>query len=280
MTNKSENIINDQRKSWNSFSSGWKKWDSVNMQFLKPIGNALVKDLALKDDYTVLDIASGTGEPGLSIAEIVTSGKVIGLDLSEGMLETAREHATSRGLTNFQTKTGDVSKLPYADQSFDAISCRMGFMFFPDILSTLQEMRRILKPGARLAASVWGPPQKNLWVTITMGTISHLMDLPPPPADAPGMFRCSLAGFMTEQFKKAGFKNIHESEVYTALNMNADTYWEMITEVGAPIVAAMNNADEQKQEQIKKEVFKKIHDKFPNGNINLQGLALLINGEA
>lgn len=277
MSDKLEEIINQQRDSWNSFSPGWKKWDSVNMQFLMPVGQSIIQHLDLEDDHNVLDVASGTGEPGLSIAEIVSKGKVIGIDLSEGMLETAREHAASRNITNYQTKTADVSKLPFPDQSFDAISCRMGFMFFPDILSTLNEMRRVLKPGGKIAISVWGPPQNNFWVTVTMGTINQLMELPPPPKDAPGMFRCAEPGFIAEQFEKSGFKNIKESEVNTALTMDASTYWEMITEVGAPIVAAMSNADATKQEQIKKEVFKKIHEKFPNGEASLQGLALLIS---
>lgn len=280
MSTQINDIIAQQRTSWNKFSSGWKKWDSVNMQFLKPVGEEIIQQLALKDDYIVLDVASGTGEPGLTIAEIVNNGKVIGIDLSEGMLETAKEHAQSRQIKNYDAETGDVSKLHYPDRSFNAISCRMGFMFFPDILSTLQEMKRVLIPGGRLAASVWGPPQQNFWVTVTMGTIAQLMDLPPPPADAPGMFRCASPGFMANQFEKAGFKNVNEHEVGTGLKMDAETYWEMITEVGAPIVAAMSEADTQMRKKIKHEVFRKIHEKFPEGNINLTGTAILISGEA
>jgi hypothetical protein len=107
-----------------------------------------------------------------------------------------------------------------------------------------------------------------------------MLDLQPPPKEAPGMFRCALPGFMAEQFDKSGFSNIVESEINTALNMDADIYWEMITEIGAPIVAAMSDSDTQKRDQIKKEVLKKIHGKFPNGDIKMQGLALLISGEA
>jgi hypothetical protein len=113
-----------------------------------------------------------------------------------------------------------------------------------------------------------------------MGTINQLLDLSPPPADAPGMFRCALPGFMSEQFENAGFSKVTEQEVGTGLKMNAETYWEMITEVGAPIVAAMSAADTQMREKIKAEVFRKIHEKFPDDNINLQGSAILICGEA
>lgn len=280
MTNTSDEIIDQQRKSWNNFSSGWKKWDSVNMLFLKPVGEEIINKLALEAHHTVLDVASGTGEPGLSIAERVSQGKVIGIDLSEGMLATAKEHAANRKLSNYQTLTGDVTVLPFPDQSFDAVSCRMGFMFFADIAATLKEMHRVLKPGARLAASVWASPSQNFWVTVTMGTISQLMNLPAPPSDAPGMFRCAKAAFMEEHFKAAGFQNISVSEVDTALNLDAETYWEMITEVGAPIVAAMSKADASMRTKIKAEVFRKIQEKFPDGNIQMQATALLIVGEA
>ncbi|MBN4053766.1 methyltransferase domain-containing protein [Haliea sp. AH-315-K21] len=273
-------IVNQQRESWDKFSTGWKKWDPVTMQFLKPFGDEIIQRLALKNDYTVLDVASGTGEPGLSIAGIVDKGKVIAIDLSEKMLATAQENAANRNITNYKTKTGDVTKLPFPDQTFDAMSCRMGFMFFPDIAATLNEMRRVLKPGARLAISVWSSPDKNFWVTVTMGTISQLMDLSPPPAAAPGMFRCAKPEFMVNQFEKAGFKNISASELGTTLSLDAETYWEMTTEVGAPIVAAMSNADAAMKEKIKNDVFRKIHEKFPDGNINMQATAILISGDA
>ena len=280
MPNSTDEVINQQRNSWNSFSSGWKKWDSVNMQFLKPVGEKIIHKLNLNEKDSVLDVASGTGEPGLSIAQIVHAGKVVGIDISEGMLQTAREHAASRNITNYQTQTSDVTVLPFPDRSFDAISCRMGFMFFADIAATLNEMHRVLKPGAGLAASVWASPQQNFWVTVTMGTINQMLELPPPPPDAPGMFRCAKPDFMVKHFTDAGFKNVTVSEVDTGLNLDAETYWEMITEVGAPIVAAMSNTDTAMKAAIKTEVFRKIHEKFPDGNINMQATALLIHGEA
>jgi ubiquinone/menaquinone biosynthesis C-methylase UbiE len=280
MTVNKNEIINQQRESWNNFSAGWKKWDSTTMQFLKPFGDEIIQRLALQSNFNVLDVASGTGEPGLSIAEIVNEGKVIGIDLSEKMLKTAQEHAVARTINNYHTQTSDVSELPFSDQSFDAISCRMGFMFFPDIEATLKEMRRVLKPGSRLAASVWVKPENNFWITVAMGTISQALDLPPPPADAPSMFRCAAPDFMTAHFEKAGFKNISATELNSALSMDPETYWEMTTEVAAPIVAAMNNADDETKQKIKDEVFRKIDEKFPDGNINMQATALIISAEA
>src|SRR6476661_567278 len=97
------------------------------------------------------------------------------------MLEVARENAEKRGIKNIETIACDANELPFEDERFDAVSCRMGFMFFPDMLQAAKEMLRVLKPGGRLATSVWGPPEKNFWITATMGTINKHVDVPPPP---------------------------------------------------------------------------------------------------
>ncbi len=86
-------------------------------------------------------------------------------------------------------------------------------MFFPDMLLAAKEMRRVLKPGGRIATSVWDGPEKNFWVTAIMGTIKKNMNLPAPPPDAPGMFRCAKEGLMTGIFNQAGFKNVSQSFV-------------------------------------------------------------------
>lgn len=273
-----QTIIEQQHDSWNRFAAGWKKWDSVNMQFLQPIGDEIISRLGVGPDNLVLDIASGTGEPGLSIAAKLTSGRVIALDLSENMLAIASQHAADRKISNFETRAGDISTLPFADNTVDAICCRMGFMFFPDIPQALAEMHRVLKPGGRLAASVWDSPQKNFWVTVTMGTIAEVLQLQAPPPDAPGMFRCARPGYMQDQFQSAGFGEVVTTEVATSLNQGPEKYWEMITEVGAPIVAALKEADTETREHIRNRVFEKIHQAFPLGDFRLQANALVISG--
>ncbi len=279
MNQEASTIIDQQHESWNRFAAGWKKWDLVNMQFLQPVGEKIIEQLHLKSESKVLDIASGTGEPGLSIAAIASQGKVTALDLSEAMLAIAEEHAAERQITNFETLAGDISSLDFADQSIDAISCRMGFMFFPDIPAALSEMHRVLKDDSWLAASVWDMPQKNFWVTVTMGTIAEIMQLEPPPPDAPGMFRCARPGFMGKHLQQAGFRNITETEIPTGLKLDPETYWEMITEVGAPIVAALSQADSKTQESIRDRVFEKIHAAFPDGDFHLQASAIVIAGQ-
>ena len=275
-----EQIRDQQKQSWNKFSAGWKKWDELLMDFLKPVGDEIIRLLNPQKDDVVLDVASGTGEPGLTIAAKLSGGKVIITDLADHMLEIARENATSRGIENIETVTCDVCDLPFPDNTFDAISCRFGFMFFPDMQLAANEMVRVLKPGGKIATSVWNIPEKNFWVTAIMGTINKNMELPPPPPGSPGMFRCAKDGFISDIFSQAGLKNISQTEIFGKLNCKTiDAYWGMQTEVGAPIVAALSKASDDMKEKIKIETYAALIQKYPDGNINIDSSALVIYGE-
>lgn len=275
-----EEIREQQKAAWNKFSPGWKKWDDLTMDFLKPMGDEIIRLIIPKGADVVLDIAAGTGEPGLTIATMLNGGKVVITDLSEDMLEIARENAMKRGIKNIETRACDVCELPFADNTFDAISCRFGFMFFPDMLLAAKEMVRVLKPGGRIATSVWNVPEKNFWVTAIMGTINRNMELPAPPPGSPGMFRCAKDGFISDLFLQVGLKNISQKEIAGKLNSKTtDVYWNMMTEVGAPIVAALSKADDAMKTKIKGEVYQTVNQKYPDGNVVIDSSALVIYGE-
>ena len=275
-----EQIRDQQKESWNKFSSGWRKWDAITMDFLHPMGDEIIRLLHPKNEELILDVASGTGEPGLTIASMLNGGKVIMTDLADHMLEITSEHAASRGIQNIETRACDVCELPFAGNTFDAISCRFGFMFFPDMLLAAKEMFRVLKPGGKLATAVWNIPEKNFWVTAIMGTINKNMELPAPPPGAPGMFRCAKDGLMADLLSQAGFKNISSKEITGKLNCKTtDVYWNMMTEIGAPIVAALGKADDAMKEKIKTEVYQAVNNKYPEGEVTIESSALVFYGE-
>lgn len=273
-------IREQQKEAWNKFSPGWKKWDELFMDFLKPMGDEIIQKINPEKNDLVLDVAAGTGEPGLTIAARVTNGKVILTDLSDDMLVVAKGYATHRGIKNIETLACDVCELPFSDNTFDAVSCRFGFMFFPDMLLAAKEMARVLKPGGRIATSVWDIAEKNFWITAMMGTINKNVSLPAPPPGAPGMFRCAKNGLMADLFKQAGLKNISVKEVTGILKCGtAELYWQVLTEVAAPVVAGLSKADEATTKKIREEVYEAVNKKYPDGNVAIEGGALVIYGE-
>jgi hypothetical protein len=153
-------------------------------------------------------------------------------------------------------------------------------MFFPDMELAAKEMVRVLKPGGKIATAVWNVPEKNFWVTATMGTINRILELSPPPPGSPGMFRCAKDGFIGDLFLKARLKNISQTEVTGKLNCKTvDNYWGMQTEVAAPIVTALSSASDEIKERIKKETYAVVNEKFPDGNIVIDSSALVVYGE-
>jgi ubiquinone/menaquinone biosynthesis C-methylase UbiE len=275
-----ELIREQQKESWNAISEGWKKWDTMTMDFLKPMGDEIIRVLNPENNDLVLDVASGTGEPGLTIATMLTTGSVIITDLADHMVDIARENAMNKGIKNVQTVTCDACELPFADNTFDAISCRFGFMFFPDMLLAAKEMLRVLKPGGRIATSVWNTSDKNFWVTAIMGAINKNMQMPPAIAGAPGMFRCAEDGFMEDLFKQAGFKNSSKTEIYGKLHCGtADMYWAFMNEVAGPVAAALSKADDALKAKIKNDVIDTIKQKYPEKVIAVDSNGLIIYAE-
>jgi ubiquinone/menaquinone biosynthesis C-methylase UbiE len=273
-------IREQQKETWNKFSPGWKKWDDFTMEFLQPMGEAIISELHIKADDNVLDIAAGTGEPGLTIARLASKGKVTGTDISDKMLEIAKETARNKQIKNYETKTCDVCELPFDENTFDKISCRMGFMFFPDMQLASDQMYKVLKPGGKMATTVWSLPEKNVWVTTIMGIINRNMQIAPPPPGSPSMFRCAGNGFIKGLMETSGFKNIREQEVKgKVLYEDFDFFWNMMNDVAAPVVGALSKADDAMKQRIKNEVQEQ-SDQYKTGNgLEFDYAALVISGE-
>jgi ubiquinone/menaquinone biosynthesis C-methylase UbiE len=275
-----EQIREQQKQSWNRFSPGWEKWDKQTMEFLRPMGDVIISQLKIKPNDHVLDIAAGTGEPGLTIAALAKNGTVTGTDLSEGMLAIAGAKAEAKGIKNYCTKVADVCELPFKDNTFSVVSCRMGFMFFPGMQLASNEMYRVLKPGGRIATSVWSAPDKNFWVTSIMSVIKKHIELSPPLPGAPGMFRCAKSGLIADIFAQSGFKNITEQHIEGKADyIDADYYWQNMMDLAAPVISIMDKADDYTKAAIKNDVYELINANSTNGKALLDFGAIVIYGE-
>jgi len=273
-------ISDEQKKAWDKVSNAWKKWNEFTMNFLKPIGDVIIKALDIKTDDIVLDLASGTGEPAFSIAAIAKNGEVYATDLSEEMLTIARTYADERHIQNIQFKVADVSNLPFKNNFFDKISCRMGFMFFPNMQLAANEMFRTCRDGGKVAICVWDSPENNDWSTTMTKVLSHHIKIPQPSPDAPGMFRCSKPGLIKQLFENAGFKNVQEETVSGNVDFGTpDNYWLNRTEMSESTISLLDKADESTRKKIKDEVFSDCNAKLTNGKLIMHYASLIISAE-
>lgn len=267
-------ILEAQKASWNAFSPGWETWDELTMRLLERQGAAIVAALDVREDARILDIATGTGEPGLTLAARAARGSVTALDASAGMLRVARAKADARGLSNFVTVEGDACALPFEDESFDAVSCRLGFMFFPDVSQAAREMFRVLRPGGVVATTVWAGPQHNAWITTLVSAIKKYLDFPAPPPGAPGMFRCADPEAVPELFASAGLRVESRSLCAHPLRCrSAEEYWSFMTDVVAPVVATLRAADPSVVAKIRADVLTALRGAHPDGAVELGAAA-------
>ena len=195
------------------------------------------------------------------------------------MLRVAEEKASARNLSNVDFEVCDAAALPFRDNTFDAVYCRFGLMFFPVMSAAMREVARTAKPDARVSAVVWGRAAQNPWASLVLGTIAHHRELPIPPAGNPGLFRCAPTGFMTRMFKEAGLADVTEYQVSNDLVFGSpESYWEFITDIAITFVIVLVKADEESRTLIRSDVFALLGRYEHDGAIRLRSTATVVAG--
>jgi SAM-dependent methyltransferase len=137
----------------------------------------------------VLELACGAGGVGIAAAELVgPAGEVVLSDVAAEMTAIAATRAAALGLDNVRTLTLDLDDLDQPDQAYDVVLCREGLMFALDPARAVAEIRRVLRPGGRVAVAVWGPRARNPWLGVVFDAVSAELGAPVPPPGIPGPF--------------------------------------------------------------------------------------------
>ncbi|MGD0506581.1 MAG: class I SAM-dependent methyltransferase [Terriglobales bacterium] len=187
------------------------QWKAKSAAMGSAVTEALVEYSRPMPGMRILDLASGTGEPGISLARRVgPQGSVTAVDQSLDLLDIAAQRARNRKLSNFTTRQADAHQLPFGDQTFDLASCRFGVMFFSDVERALTELRRVLMPGARACFVAWGPIEQPYWQT-TMKIVHRHVGGTMLPTEGSNPFRFSAAGSLSAALSAAGFREVQES---------------------------------------------------------------------
>jgi SAM-dependent methyltransferase len=157
----------------------------------------------------VLDVAAGAGDQSFAIAERVgPRGHVLATDLSPAILAFAASDARARGIKNLATRVMDGEELDLEAGSFDAVVSRVGLIYFPDQPKALKQMHRVLVPGGRVAAMVWGAAESNGFFSKPVSIMRRRAALGPPLPGQPGPFSLSSRDTVQQLYEAAGFTDV------------------------------------------------------------------------
>jgi SAM-dependent methyltransferase len=256
------------RQEWLAAAPFWKKWYSQLAFQSRQATELVVKGAELSPGMHVLDLASGSGEPALSVAVAVgPEGRVTATDLLREMLAIAEENASARRLHNIEFRPADAERLPFLDHQFDRVTCRFGIMFVPDIQKALSEMRRVLKPGGRVSFVTWGPMEENPLFSSMLRPFLKYVDVPPPPPDSPHVFRFADETKLTQTLSAAGFQDVRvtKHKINWPWPGTAEEAWQGGSELAAPFKRIISATPPDKRELAIHEAIENIR-RFSDGH--------------
>lgn len=157
-------LTDEKRESAQLFDRAAATYDRVGPRIFTHFGEVLAEVAELSRGERVLDVAAGRGAALFpAAARVGTTGRVVGIDLSEAMVRELREEIDARGAANASALVMDAEQLAFEDESFDVVLCGFGIFFFPDPRRAVDEFRRVLRPSGRVALTTWRARDNERW---------------------------------------------------------------------------------------------------------------------
>jgi SAM-dependent methyltransferase len=259
----------------------WDKHRETVREMFGPVSEALIEDAGIVSGSSVLDVATGHGEPALRMAEVVgPSGEVVGADPSVEMIEAARRGASHRSLKNVRFEVTGADSLPFPDDYFDAAISRFGVMFFPSPVNGIREMLRVLKPGGTMSFAVWHYLDNNPFHYILARIVGRLSPEPELPPDAPTPFRFATPGKLLSIVTEAGTRDVSERLFHFSINarLTVEDYWNLRLDWAEKLRQRIAALPTEAQIELKKQVLDEFRSYVKEGGVSFPGEVLIVSG--
>ena len=227
------NARDENLEAWRSVAGGWERRRELIWTTTRPVAERLVDLLEPRPGQVILELAAGPGDTGFSaLPRLLPGGRLVTTDVAPEMLDAARRRAAELGLEDVSFAVEDAAALTFDDDAFDGILCRWGLMLIPDMDAAAAEMRRVARPGGRVALAVWASPGANEWMTASGRAALELGLTEPPDPEAPGPFRLSGEGALEGVLSGAGLSVQAIEDVPLMWHASSvDEWWEISTDM-------------------------------------------------
>lgn len=266
---------------WSETAPYWEKHRGIIREMFAPVSQALIAAAGISRRSSVLDVATGPGEPALTIAELLgAEGKVVGIDAVLEMVEAARREAQRRNFRNATFAVARADVLPGQTNSFDAVVSRFGVMFFPSPVSAVREMLRVLRPGGRMAMAVWHFADRNPFHYTLSRIVERYIDSPPPAADAPDAFRFAERGKLAGVLSEAGAIEVSEELLQFSIRaaVSPEEFYTLRSEMSERLRTKLSKIPREQMSEVKRQAIEAIRAYLAEGAITMPAEVLIVTG--
>ena len=223
------------RKHYAEHAKFWEKWAEPMAEQQEKVNHLLLDAAGISEGSRVLDLASGAGEPAITAGvRVGSTGSVTVTDVVSEMVEAAKRRCAKLGLSNMSFEVTAMERVPFPDDSFDAVTCRYGLMYCADPASAWRESARVLKRGGRAAHMVWGPEENNTMVWTVMRAANSAWGNPISDAEVGHPLRFGANGSLLPFIAAAGLENGTEQDIEVQPRIKVGVpFWQPLIEINA-----------------------------------------------